>query len=140
MAETPYRVFNFVVEIDGLEVGGFSQVAGLERSTEFEEFREGGQNDHVHKLASLTKHPNLSLRRGLGDRDELWGWHQDVVDGAIVRRNITVTLLARDTSEAARWVFLEAYPVKWSGTDLDAAGNTVHVESVEFVHRGMRKG
>lgn len=140
MAETPYRVFRFLVEIDGLEVGGFSQVAGIERSTEFEEFREGGVNDHVHKLATLTKHPNLTLRRGLSDRDELWGWHQDVVDGSVRRRTITVVLHARDDSVAARWIFADAYPVKWNGTDLDAVGDTILTEAVEFVHRGMRRG
>ena len=38
----PYLGFRFLVEIEGLIVGGFSEVSGLQAETEFEEVREGG--------------------------------------------------------------------------------------------------
>jgi len=136
----PYAGFIFRVEIFGLQVGGFSQVSGLEREVQTEDFREGGRNNYTHKLATVTKYQNLSLRRGIADASELWQWHQDVVNGKIERRRITVVLLDQLQKEKWRWVFADAYPVKWSGSELNATSNEVFVESVEFAHNGIERG
>jgi phage tail-like protein len=136
----PYAVFNFVVEINSIEVGGFSEVSGLQAETEYESIREGGVNDYEHKLARITKYPNLTLKRGIFDADELWRWHREVIDGRVPRNDITVKL--RDSLKVDKWawVFSEAYPVKWSVSDLNAASGTVALETVEFVHNGMKRG
>lgn len=135
----PYKVFQFVVEINGVQIGGFSDVAGLEVRTEFDEYREGGVNDYVHKIAKETRYPNLTLKRGITDALEFWVWHQLVVNGVIERKTVSVVLLDSQRREKWRWIFREAYPVKWNGSDLSAAGNTVAVESVELAHHGMMK-
>ena len=136
----PYNGFRFRVEIFGLQVGGFTQVSGIEREVQTEDFREGGLNDYTHKLATVTKYQNLSLRRGIADATELWRWHQDVINGKIERRRVTVVLLDSEGNERWRWVFEKAYPVKWSGTELNASSNAVFVEHVEFVHNGIKRG
>ncbi len=138
-APDPYSVFRFVVEINYRQIGGFSEVSGLQAETETEEIREGGVNDHVHKLAKLTKYPNLVLKRGLTDAGELWQWHQEVVSGKFKRKTIAVVLQERQ-QEKWRWVFNDAYPVKWSGADLNATSNTTAVERVELVHHGITRG
>jgi phage tail-like protein len=138
-APDPYKVFRFVVEINGTEVGGFSEVAGLEVRTEVDEYREGGVNDYVHKIAKETRYPNLTLKRGITDATELWDWHQQIVSGDVQRKTLSVVLIDAQRRERWRWIFRDAYPVKWNGTDLNAAGNTVAVESVEFAHHGMTK-
>ena len=97
----PYAVFDFVVEIDSTLVGGFSEVAGLQADTEIEEIREGGINNYVHKLAKLTKYPNLTLKRGITDAQDLWQWHQDVIEGFIERKTISVIL--RDSKKEEKW-------------------------------------
>jgi len=135
----PYKVFRFVVEINGTRAGGFSEVTGLEVRTEVDEQREGGTNNYVHKIAKETHYPNLTLKRGITDKTDLWAWHQQIVQGEIVRKQLSVILVDAVGAEKWRWVFDEAYPVKWNGTDLNATGNTVLVESVEFAHHGMTK-
>ncbi|HYG80284.1 MAG TPA: phage tail protein [Pyrinomonadaceae bacterium] len=135
----PYKVFRFLVEINGTLAGGFSEVTGLEVRTEVDEYREGGVNDYVHKIAKETRYPNLTLKRGITDVTDLWEWHQQIVGGDIQRKTISVVLLDSLGEEKWRWVFRDAYPVKWNGTDLNATGNTVAVESVEFAHHGMTK-
>ena len=136
----PYKVFRFVVEINGQRVGGFSEVTGLEVRTEVDDYREGGVNDYVHKMAKETRYPNLTLKRGITDAVEFWDWHQQIVGGEILRKTISVVLLDAQGAEKWRWVFRDAYPVKWNGTDLNATGNTVVVESIEFAHHGLTKG
>jgi len=136
----PYMSFNFFVEIEGLIVGGFSEVSGLQIESAVEEYKEGGQNEFVHKLPGPARYPsNLVLKRGLTDIESLWSWHQDVVVGKIERRNGTIYLLDRMGVPAMWWNFKEAYPVKWSGPELKADSTAVAVETIELVHRGISK-
>jgi phage tail-like protein len=135
----PYKVFRFAVEINGTRAGGFSEVTGLEVRTEVDDYREGGVNDYVHKIAKETRYPNLTLKRGITDKTDFWDWHQQIVGGDIERKTVSVVLLDSLGQEKWRWVFREAYPVKWNGTDLNATGNTVVVESIELAHHGLTK-
>jgi phage tail-like protein len=133
----PFRVFRFVVELDGTVAGGFQTVAGIERQTQVEPYREGGVNDFEHQFVVKTTYPPLVLKRGLTDA-RLWDWHQEVIGGDIQRRTVSV-LLIEAGSEVWRWVCVGAYPVKWTGADLDAMGDSVATESVELVHRGITR-
>ena len=136
----PYTGFNFLIEIEGLLVGGFTEVTGFQIETEVEDYREGGLNEYVHKLAGPTRYPsNLILKRGLTDIESLWSWHQDVANGVIERKNGSIFLLDQRLLPAMWWNFAEAYPVKWDGPELRADSNTVAVESVELVHKGITK-
>ncbi len=136
----PYQSFRFLVEIHGLIVGGFSEVSGLQAETETEEIREGGVNDHVHKLPKITKYPNITLKRGITDSDILWRWHRDTINGKIERRTGYVILLDSEGSEKWRWTFEDAYPVKWTGPDFRADNNAVSIEALELAHNGIGKG
>ena len=136
----PYLSFNFFVEIEGLIVGGFSEVGGLQVETQVHDYQEGGQNEFVHRLPGPARYPsNLVLKRGLTDAQTLWSWHQDVIAGEIERRNGTIYLLDRAGVPAKWWDFKQAYPVKWSGPELRADSNAVAVETIELAHRGISK-
>jgi phage tail-like protein len=136
----PYMAFNFVVEIEGLLVGGFSDVSGLESEITVEEYQEGGLNGYVHKLPGPAKYPNLVLSHGLTDIDTLWGWYHEVSRGIVQRKNGTIMLLNRRRVPAMWWNFRQAYPVKWVGPKFNASSATeVAVEQVELVHQGLSK-
>jgi phage tail-like protein len=136
----PYLGFNFVVEIQGLQVAGFTEVSGLQVEVEVQDYREGGLNTHLHRLPGPARYPtNLVLRRGLVN-DELWRWHQEVVQGQITRHNGSIILRDAGGKERWRWNFEQAYPVRWSGPDLRAQSAEVAVEVVELAHRGISKG
>lgn len=136
----PYLGCRFVVEIDDLIVGGFSEVSGLQVETETEDYREGGVNDHVHKLPKGTKYSNLILKRGITDSDALWKWHQDVVTGKIERKSGRVILQDAEGNAKWLWAVEDLFPVKWTGPDFKADGSAVAIESLELVHRGIKKG
>ena len=136
----PYLAFNFLVEISSLTVGGFTEVSGLQVETEVEDYREGGLNSYVHKLAGPTRYPtNLILKHGLTDHESLWKWHQEVVGGVIKRKKVSVLLRDSAGKEKWRWDFNGAYPVKWVGPELRSNSTDVAVETVELVHQGMIK-
>jgi phage tail-like protein len=135
----PFHGFRFRVEFDQVQHGAFARVKGLVRETKIEPRREGGVNDFEHKLATLTTYPNLTLERGLADA-YLWSWHEDVIEGRIKRRTVTIALHDETNDEVWRWLIEAAFPVKWTGTDLDANSGQVIFESVEFAHHGIKKG
>jgi phage tail-like protein len=137
--QDPFHGFRFRVEFDQVQHGGFARVKGLVRETKIETRREGGVNDFEHKFASLTSYGNLTLERGLAD-DFLWSWQEDVVEGKIERRTLTISLHDETDTEVWRWLIEGAFPVKWTGTDLDAQSGQVVVESVELAHHGIKKG
>jgi phage tail-like protein len=129
----PYRNFGFKLEIQGLTVGGFSDVTGFGASTDPIEYREGGENRSVRKLPGLTKFNNLVLKWGLTDSRVLYDWYRDVVNGKIVRRSGSIVVYDIDgVSEKVRWNFFDAWPTKWDGPDFTAKGNDVAIETLEL--------
>ena len=135
----PYQAFNFLVEIEGILAGGFSECSGLQVESETFEYREGGVNEYMHRFAGPTKYPPLLLKHGLTQIDGLWGWHQDVVQGRIKRRNGTIYLLNKQRIPVIWWNFREAFPFRWSGPSLVAHSDQVAIESVQLAHRGLSR-
>lgn len=134
----PHRAYRFVLEIGGIQRGAFQTVSGLERESTIETYREGGVNHFEHQHATLTKYPPLNLKRGLVDF-ELWDWHQEVIEGRIERADIAIILLNESGIETWRWICAKAYPSKWAGSELDALGNNIATETIDFVHHGLTR-
>lgn len=135
----PYQAFNFAVEIEGLLVGGFTAVSGLESDIEVEEYREGGVNGYVHQLPSRTRHANLVLSHGLTSLSTLWNWYYDTTQGTIQRKNGTIMLLDPQQIPVMWWNFRNALPVRWTGPQFDATSDQIGVESLELAHEGLTK-
>jgi phage tail-like protein len=137
--QDPFHGFRFVVEFDSVQNGGFSRVKGLSRELKVDSYHEGGLNDYEHKYIGQATYPNLVLEHGIFD-SWLWDWQQDVSEGRVSRKTLSVILRDDTGTEVWRWHAQGAFPVKWSVADLDAANNTVLLESVEFVHQGILRG
>jgi phage tail-like protein len=135
----PYMAFNFAIEIEGLIVGGFSEVSGLESHIETEDYREGGVNTFVHHLPRQTLHSNLILVHGLTDISTLWNWYYEVTQGIIHRRNCTIALFDPQHIPVMWWNVRNALPIKWIGPQLKADSDAVAFESIELIHAGSTK-
>ncbi|MFP2896536.1 phage tail protein [Corallococcus sp. 4LFB] len=136
----PYMAHSFLVELDGLVTGGFTQVEGLESALEVQDYAEGGNNGYVHKLLGPVTSPNLVLVHGLTELDTLWAWYDAVSRGALQRKNGTLMLLDARRTPVMWWEFHGAIPVKWVGPSFDASQDSqVAVERLELAHRGLLK-
>ncbi len=133
----PYMSLNFAVEIEGLLVGGFSEVSGLQSEIQMDTYQEGGVNDFVHHLPRQTTHANLVLKHGLTEISTLWNWFYNTTQGIIQRKNGSIMLLDRKQEPVMWWNFRNALPVKWAGPDFDAGSDEIAFESVELVHEGL---
>lgn len=138
--------FRFLITIDDIAVAGFSEVSGLEKTIETEDYREGG-NDFVYKFPKSITYSNLTLKRGFSDTDQLWKWHQDVSNAInhkkplkTLKKNIALVVLD-EKKEKTKWTFIfkDAYPIKWTGSSFNAQGNSIAVETIEIVHAGFER-
>lgn len=72
MARTdPYKNFRFLLEIDDILQGGFSDCSGFGSNVEVIEYREGGEAPTVRKLPGKTIYPDITLKWGITDSREL---------------------------------------------------------------------
>ena len=88
----PYAGFRFVLEIDGIVQGSFSQVSGFGSRVQPIEYREGGDAPTVRKLPGLVSYPDVTLRWGVTDSRELYDWHMAAVAGHVDRKNGSIVL------------------------------------------------
>jgi phage tail-like protein len=130
MRVDPYKNFRFLVEIDGIVQAGFSECTGFGSDVEVVEYREGGEPSSVRKLPGKISYPDITLKWGVTDSTELYDWHKQAVNGQVQRKNGSIILMDDLGQEKMRWNFFEAWPSKWAGSDLNAKGNDVAIETL----------
>lgn len=138
MAQYPIPKFHFLVEWGGVKLG-FTEVSGLEVSTDVIEYRDGASPEyHKIKMPGMQKFSNITLKRGTfkGDND-FYRWWNTVALNTIERRNVIVSLLNENHEPVVVWKIKNAWPVKVQSTDLKADGNEVAIESLELAHEGL---
>jgi phage tail-like protein len=134
----PFRAFNFVLEIDNIARGAFSEVGGLTAEGDSVDYREGSDlQSNVRKLVGMRKYTNLTLKRGYTPDKSLWQWYTNIVNGVADRRNVTITLMNERREPVLRWHAENAWINKIEGPSFKASGNDVAMESVELVHEGL---
>jgi phage tail-like protein len=134
----PYGQFNFLVELEGVVAGGFSEVSGLTTDTNIIEYREGNESvGTVRKLPGLMKYNNIVLKRGWTANTKLWEWRKKVIDGKTQRTHGAIILLDEARQEALRWNFTQGWPSKWEGPALNAKTSEVAIETLEIAHEGL---
>jgi phage tail-like protein len=132
----PWSSFQVRVEIDGVAVAGFTECSGLASETDVVSYREG-VDQRIRLLPGLTRYSRIVLKRGITLDRSLWEWRQSAVSGSVDRRNGSVVLLDASRNEVARWNFVEAWPAKWVGPNLNAQSSDVAIETLEIVHEGL---
>lgn len=136
--DNPYVNFNFAVDIGAGEGLSFSEVDLPSGELEVIAYREGGdKSSTARKLPGLARYANVTLKRGVTGRLELFEWWREVRDGNLDRRNVTITLLDEQRSPVQRWLLRNAWPAKLDYSPLNALGNEVVIETLELAHEGF---
>jgi phage tail-like protein len=129
---------NFVLKIPDIDtIGAFSQCSGLELWFDVYEYHEGGNNETVHRLPGRLMYPNLVLSRGLTNDVALQKWFVATQTQA-QRKEVTLTLSGGATQRI--WTFADAFPVRWTGPQIDSNGANIATESLEVAHGGLKMG
>lgn len=126
---------------DSLNTAAFSEVSGLVAEAEVIEYRTGDDTSlTVEKIPGLKKFGNVTMKRGVAgaNGNGMFEWYDSIISGDVDRRPVTVSLLNENRDIAMSWEMADAWPVKLEGASLNATGNEIAIETVEFAHTGLR--
>lgn len=137
----PYRNCRYRVEIDGIDQGGFREVAIADSSQDAIEYREGTHPPTMRKIPGLVKYGNVTLKWGITDSMDLYKWRKAVEDGKTGgnRKNMAIVLMDEEGKEKSRWNFSNAWPTKYDPADLNATANEIAIETLEIAHEKMER-
>lgn len=144
----PFTTFNFRVRI---ERGGeplcnaaFSECSGLEMTMEPETRREGGNNVTEYQMVGAVSYGQVTLRRGMTETYDLWGWFDQVnqPQGYRTRARTVVEMLSSEgeggqSSPDVRFTLRKCLPVKLSAPDLNASEGGVAIEELQIAYERL---
>lgn len=132
--------FHFKVEVEGLGPNDndvrFAEVGGLSAELVTEEVPEGGENRFVQKYPIRAKFPELVLKRGLLMQSSLLDWVRASIEQLeIAPKLVHVKLLNEEHQPLLTWNLIDAYPTKWSVSDLNASANAIVIETLQLYYK-----
>ena len=130
----------FSVELDNGVSGFFTDVGGLAIEVGVVEKTDALKDTATRKRPGTTTYGDLSLKRTLSPDKTFWNWAKSIRDGKDDYRTKGAVVLYDITgAEIGRWTFENAWPSKWSASDLDVGTDDLMTEEVtlaiEFLKR-----
>ncbi|MCA6362923.1 MAG: phage tail protein [Bacteroidetes bacterium] len=130
--------FYFQLSLPGVDAA-FQEVSGISKELATEEVTCGGENRFKYRLPTVVTGQHLVLRRALVPLGSpLVYWCAACVDmglaNGIQTFPIIVTLLDASGLPLMAWTFFNAYPVKYSISDLKSQENGIVIESIELAY------
>jgi phage tail-like protein len=136
---------HFVLEVDGVEIGIFREVTGLQVTVGVEEIREGGQNGFVRKVPGRMVWPHVIFKRGLTQSDALFDWLNKSSGEGFAGNNNTlkrctgaVTALDMTGARLRSWELQDVFAVRWKGPDFEVGTSAALEEELEVAHHGFK--
>jgi hypothetical protein len=116
----------FSLTIDGVEIGQFSELAGIQSEVEPVE----------------PKPPMVTLKRGKNKDLSLVAWHQSVVEGqlAVARKRCTLIMYTVGGTPTAKYYLELAWPSKVEISGLKAGATEVLYETVTLRFDDIQRG
>jgi len=136
----PPTGFHFKVEFDLPDAGEsdirFREVSGLSMELEEETLNEGGENRFIQKLPVRARYPDLVMKRGLLTDSAVRKWCETAIqDLDIQPTTVWVTILNEEHNPLQTFTFINAWPKKWTVSDLNAESSEIIVESLELAYQ-----
>jgi phage tail-like protein len=130
-----YVANSFSLEIDSVALALFTEVSGLESSTDVMEVQQATKDGKAIFMRlpgkQLSKPGTLTLKsKSVGAAEALWKWRKEIIDGktANAMRNGSIVIYDDEGKEMGRWNFTKAWPSKLSLGALSAGSN----DAVDF--------
>ncbi len=137
----PFRNYLFRVEIDGIQTAAFSEATVPNASTDVVEYREGTDPSYFRKLGGLSKFGDLTLKKGLTVSLDLYEWYHVVETSGpdAGRKNISLMLTDSAGNVTARWNILNAWPIGYEASGMNASSNEVEIETFTVTLEKMER-
>jgi phage tail-like protein len=117
----------------------FQEVSGISKEFSTEDVVCGGENRFKYRLPTVVHSQNLVLKRAVVPiTSPLLNWCAATLDLGLVTQVVAipviVSLLDSSGLPKAIWTFHNAYPVKYSISDLKSQENGIAIETIELAY------
>ena len=121
----------FSVELDNGITGYFTDVSGLAIEIGVVEKTDTQKDTITRKRPGTTKYGDITLKRTLSPDKAFWLWAKKIRDGKPdFRTKGAIVLHDIAGAEIGRGTFENAWPSKWSASDLDVGTDDLMTEEV----------
>jgi len=127
-----HPAFRFTVDVDGERQAAFTECTLPAVEWEAEEVKEGGLNAYTHLLPGMRKAARLTLKTGVR-KTALLDLYIQSLGKTVSRKALTVSMLDSTGETVITWQIEEAYPIKWTGPELQTGSSSIAIQSLEFI-------
>jgi phage tail-like protein len=143
-SKEPRPASHFRLDLGGRQgVGMFRECSGLDSETSVIEHKSIDDNGRpvVRKVPGEIKWSNITLKRGVDSKTDLWQWRAKVIEKGAedARVDGTIEIVDYAGSALATYAFKQGWPIKYVGSALNAGGNEVAVEELHIAHEGLER-
>ena len=118
------------------DVSGLSIDVGV---VEQQVVTEKGQTVTI-KVMGTTNYGDITLKRNLSADRKFYEWVQEVIKGTMgFRKDGSITLYNAAGELTGTWKFTNAWPKKWSASDLDVGSDDPMVEEVTLAIESLKR-
>ncbi len=144
----PYRNFKFKIKWDGQYVAGLNKCTALRKSTEVEEWREGGDPSTSRKLPGKTKYEAVTLSAGVTHDDTFEKWANLINnfqgDAAMslknFRKDVTLDVFNEAGQKVISYNIFRCWVSEYQALpDLDASANAVMIQTIKLENEGWER-
>jgi phage tail-like protein len=146
----PIKNHTFAVQVEGMIIGqaligGFKEVVGLGRIAEEMSITEGGFKGR-YRYNRRFQEKNITLRKGFTVGQFFEEWFEMASNYTYghpdYHRNVTIILLGQwkpnINYEARSWQLINAAPVEWNVSDLNAESDQIAIEELILSYQGLK--
>ena len=116
----------------------FTRITGLSNKLDVKPFYQGGDNTGVVNLPDRVSHGNITFHEGVRRLSVLKeSLYNSLEDFDMSYLTVVVIMLDEYSLPEASWTFSDVLPVGWTTSDLNASGNEVLLNTLEFSYGEM---
>jgi len=137
----PMPKFYFSVDIDDLTDLPFLEVSGLEVEADNISYRHGNDPSFgTIQMPGVKKSGNLILKKGVFANEDLYqSLISKIALNTFKRMTVVIRLLDENAEPRITWQINNAFPLKYSSTDMNSESSEAAIESIEFSHQGIQQ-
>ena len=135
----PMPKFYFSVDIDDLTDLPFQEVSGLEVEADNISYRHGNDPSFgTIQMPGIKKSGNLILKKGVFANETIFNSLISKIRlNTYKRMTVVIRLMDETTEPRMTWEINNAFPLKYTSTEMNSESSEAAIESIEFSHQGI---
>lgn len=136
----PDVAYAFTININNVDYGMFSEIAGISWKAEPIPVRVGGNNEYSLNMRGAGKFEPLTLKRGwFAASGEFFDLLKDGLSGSLPRTNkgrfkMIVRCLNRSYQQVGSYTFFNAFIIEYTGPSFNSMSGQVGFEQLRFAY------